>query len=54
MRILPLALPAPKLAHDVPICAMAHQDEFVHDEPLEPNRLAVLVRAALYVTSFLA
>ena len=40
VRILPLALPAPKLAHDVPIYPLTPQHVLVRDEPLEPDRSA--------------
>ena len=40
MRILPLALPAPKLAHHVPIYALTPQHVLVRDESLEPDRPA--------------
>ena len=37
MCILPLALPTPKLAHDVPIYALTPQYVLVRDEPLKPD-----------------
>ena len=37
VRILPLALPAPELAHDVSVRALAPQHVLIRDEPLEPN-----------------